>query len=266
MCMICFSGRPDDLARTLTKQQMLNIPLRFTLDASADFTLGTSLESLQRPLNELGACFERCRHTQTLMELSVPFQFLVPKRQYYRDLDYIETFLDPIITETINHLSDKTDTEKPNRKDRGYTMLHACAEVSTDPRFLRDELITAMFAGRDNVAMALTWTLYELSRNPDVVVKLRETIQTTIGFDRKPTYEDMKSMKMLSNIFSETLRLYPGVPINMRMCAKDTSLPRGGGTDGNSPIGVLAGTNVIYSSHMLRMSTSDRSQSYNAKS
>jgi cytochrome P450 len=186
------------------------------------------------------------------MELSVPFQFLVPKRQYYRDLDYIETFIDPIIMETINHLNDETNGEKPGRKDRGYTMLHACAEVSSDPRFLRDELITAMFAGRDNVAMALTWTLYELARHPDVVEDLRQVIQTTIGFDQKPTYENLKGMKMLSNIFSETFRLYPGVPINTRMCAKDTSLPRGGGPDGNGPIGVLAGTNVIYSSHMLR--------------
>lgn len=192
------------------------------------------------------------------MELSVPFQFLVPKRQYYRDLDYIESFMDPIIMETINQLNDKTSGEKPGRKDRGYTMLHACAEVSSEPRFLRDELITAMFAGRDNVAMALTWTLYELARHPDVVEDLRQVIQTTIGFDQKPTYENLKSMKMLSNIFSETLRLYPGVPINMRMCAKDTSLPHGGGPDGNGPIGVLAGTNVIYSSHMLRKSKSHR--------
>jgi cytochrome P450 len=153
------------------------------------------------------------------MELSVPFQFLVPKRQYYRDLDYIESFMDPIIMETINQLNDKTSGEKPGRKDRGYTMLHACAEVSSEPRFLRDELITAMFAGRDNVAMALTWTLYELARHPDVVEDLRQVIQTTIGSEQKPTYENLKSMKMLS------VRRFVSIPACQSTCARVQRIP-----------------------------------------
>ena len=52
-------------------------------------------------------------------------------------------------------------------------------------------------------------------------------------------------------MFSETLRLYPGVLLNTRACAKDTSLPCGGGKDDNDPIGVLAGTHIIFANHML---------------
>lgn len=46
---------------------------------------------------------------------------------------------------------------------------------------------------------------------------------------------------------NETLRLYPLVPFNVRLALKDTTLPRGGGPDGLSPIGVLKDTNVGYS-------------------
>jgi len=38
--------------------------------------------------------------------------------------------------------------------------------------------------------------------------------------------------------------LYPVVPYNFRVALKDTSLPRGGGPDGMSPIGVPKGTPV----------------------
>lgn len=46
---------------------------------------------------------------------------------------------------------------------------------------------------------------------------------------------------------NETLRLYPIVPFNVRMALKDTTLPRGGGPDGNSPIGILKDTPIGYS-------------------
>lgn len=185
----------------------------------------------------------------------MPFKFLVPKSRYRPYIAYIESFMDPIIMETMNQLESEGQGDKPNKKQRGFTLLNACAEVSREPRFLRDELLIALFAGRDNTAMALTWTLYELARHPDVVEDLRRIIETTIGFDRQPTYDDLKGMKILSNMLSETLRLYPGVPFNTRACAKDTSLPCGGGKDGNDPIGVLSGTNIIFANHMLRKSS-----------
>ena len=52
------------------------------------------------------------------------------------------------------------------------------------------------------------------------------------------------------------LRLYPQVPVNLRIANKTTFLPRGGGEDGQSPILVLKGTAVgvaVY--HMHRSKT-----------
>jgi cytochrome P450 len=51
---------------------------------------------------------------------------------------------------------------------------------------------------------------------------------------------------------NETLRLYPVVPYNSRAALRDTTLPHGGGPDGNSPIAILKDTVVNYSTLALQ--------------
>ena len=46
---------------------------------------------------------------------------------------------------------------------------------------------------------------------------------------------------------NEILRIYPAVPVNVRVALHDTTLPHGGGPTGNSPIGIPAGTEIAYS-------------------
>lgn len=47
---------------------------------------------------------------------------------------------------------------------------------------------------------------------------------------------------------SVALRLHPPVPLNMRFASRHTTIPRGGGPDGLSPVFVAKGTAVSYSS------------------
>ncbi|VTO93843.1 unnamed protein product [Fusarium graminearum] len=189
---------------------------------SADFTLGVDLDTLKRPLNRFAESFERLRHWKIQKERSNPFKFLVLRSRYQADLDYIESFMDPIIMETVNEIKAEEAGETPHKKDSGFNLLGASAEVSTNRRFLRDELLTALFAGRDNTAMAFTWILYELAQHPDVVRDMRREIDAQIGLNSEPGYKTLKDMRILSNIINETLRLYPPVPLNTRACLKDT--------------------------------------------
>ncbi len=49
---------------------------------------------------------------------------------------------------------------------------------------------------------------------------------------------------------SEVLRLNTTVPINSRRAVRDTTIPRGGGPDGNSPLYVKKGQEVNYIIHI----------------
>lgn len=55
------------------------------------------------------------------------------------------------------------------------------------------------------------------------------------------------SLISVQHVMNETLRLYPVVPFNVRLALKDTTLPHGGGADGNQPMGVLKDNPVGYS-------------------
>lgn len=82
--------------------------------------------------------------------------------------------------------------------------------------------------------------------------KLRQEILEKIGLQKAPTYEDLKTMPYLQHCINETLRIYPVLPFNMRVPLKDTTLPRGGGRDGLSAIGVKKETVVGYSTIYLQ--------------
>jgi hypothetical protein len=130
------------------------------------------------------------------------------------------------------------ELENKSKSDDGYNFLYSLASFTRDRTVLRDQLAAVLLAGRDTTACTLSWMFFEISRKPEIVAKLRSEIEEQIGLDKTPTYANLKNMKYLNHTISETLRLYPIVPFNVRVALKDTSLPRGGGPDGTQPIGI----------------------------
>lgn len=204
-------------------------------------------------MEEFGYAHKRLLRTQSLIERTTPFNFLIPRRQFRRDKCTINEFFQPTIDKIIS--LPEAELAKLDTTDYDWSFAKACAAVSRDPKFMLDELVAIVIAGRDTTSQTMAFALYELARNPEVVTELRSEIQETVGIGtdaRAPTYADLKKMSHLSHILNETLRLYPNVPVNIREAMKDTSLPRGGGPDGSKPVGLQAGTSVVYSTQILR--------------
>jgi cytochrome P450 len=178
-----------------------------------------------------------------------PLRALVNQKRYRDGLKVINEFINQYIDRALR-LSPEELAQK-TKGDAGYTFLHALASHTRDRKFLRDQIIAVLLAGRDTTATSLSFTIYELGRNPQMVARLRREIEDVVGLSRTPTYDDLKSMKYLQSIINETLRLYPVLPFNVRLALKDTTLPRGGGPDGSLPIAVRKNTPIGYSTLIL---------------
>ncbi len=96
---------------------------------------------------------------------------------------------------------------------------------------ITDNVVTFVMAGHETTSVALTWALLLLSRNPDVVRKLRDEIATVTG-GAPLAGEHVPHLAYARQVVNETMRLYPPAPITTRVAVKtmqlgDTVLPIG---------------------------------------
>ncbi|KAG6988843.1 cytochrome P450 52A13 [Physcia stellaris] len=237
---------------------------RMTLDSTTDYLLGESVDSLDDPRTEFASAFAEVQRVQNTIASSGPFSPLVPKKSYVSYNHPIPALLDygfhlifflmraglKVINAFVNPFIDRAlqmDMSELNKK-KSLSFLEALAATGTkDRKYLRDQVVAVLLAGRDTTAGALSFTFQALAEQSDILRKLRQEILDRLGDTEPPSYEDLKNMPYLQHCMNETLRLYPAVPINLRTSLRDTTLPTGGGSDGLQPVGVLKDTIIVYS-------------------
>jgi cytochrome P450 len=165
---------------------------------------------------------------------------------FYDSINTINNFVSGYIETAVAMSSEEEADELGNNATR-YNFLHAIAGYTNDRLMLRDQLVSTLLAGCDTTACTLTWAIYHSSMEPHIIAKLCQEIIDAVGYERISTYQDLKDMKYLQNIMKETLRLYYIVPYNVHVALIDTTLPTGGGKNGQQKIGILKGTQIAYS-------------------
>ncbi|KAL6645122.1 hypothetical protein ACP70R_016730 [Stipagrostis hirtigluma subsp. patula] len=120
---------------------------------------------------------------------------------------------------------------------------------------LRDVVISFLLAGRETTSSALTWFFWLLSSRPDVARRIRDEVAAVrarrpegdrhnAGFD----LDELREMHYVHAAITESMRLYPPVPVNSLRAEADDVLP-----DGTA---VKAGWFVAYNSYaMVRMAS-----------
>lgn len=129
------------------------------------------------------------------------------KRAGLKVLDaFVNPFIDRALQLNLSEVEEKTS----------QSFLDALVATGIkDRRFLRDQVVAVLLAGRDTTAGSLAFTFQALAQHPDILRKLRREILERVGETEPPSYEDLKSMPYLQHCMKETLRLYPGVPVNV---------------------------------------------------
>lgn len=111
---------------------------------------------------------------------------------------------------------------------RRMALLDVLLQASVDGRPLRndeirEEVDTFMFEGHDTTTSAVSFCLWEISRNAEVQAQLLAEILQVLGTDRsRPvTTRDLNEMKYLECVMKESLRMHPPVPIVGRKLQSD---------------------------------------------
>ncbi|KAH7333355.1 cytochrome P450 [Rhexocercosporidium sp. MPI-PUGE-AT-0058] len=230
---------------------------RYQLDLVSCVYMGTSPNSIETGVQPIRWAMDTLLRTNVFRQWFGELGVLVSEKILCPSaVKQLDLYLDSLASYTL----DKPigDIEKIPQQKRN--LVEHLAVQRLGRKALKDQLIAVILAAKDPTAITIAWACFELARKPDIYAELRKEIIDKIGNTAPPDLAQLKSIKMLRAIVQETMRLYHPLGMNLRSPPKDTTLPRGGGPNGDLPVAVLAGTQVIYSviSHQRRESAAGR--------
>ncbi|KAL0549685.1 hypothetical protein IC582_014172 [Cucumis melo] len=205
--------------------EMESLFSRLTLDIIGKAVFNYDFDSLTNDAGIVEAVYTVLREAEDRSIAPIPvwdipiWKDISPRqRKVSKALKLINDTLDQLIA-ICKRLVDEEELQfhEEYMNDQDPSILHFLLASGDDvsSKQLRDDLMTMLIAGHETSAAVLTWTFYLLSKEPRVMAKLQEEVDSVLG-DRFPTIEDMKNLKYATRIINESLRLYPQPPVLIR--------------------------------------------------
>jgi cytochrome P450 len=223
--------RWERLAKAQTVVDVHREMLELSLEIATQTLFSTSFDA------HAVATFARC----------LPFMMRVVARRMYMIVDVPEWFPTPRnlrfwrcareLDAIVYRIIDARRRSGEQRDDLLGLLLASTDDQGgggqLDNRQLRDEVMTLLTAGHETTALLISWTLYMLSRHPEVWDRLHAEL-TTPPVPMSSHLEHLAALPYLRSVLQETLRLYPPAWVIRRqlVCGDrigDHHLP--GGTD-----------------------------------
>lgn len=127
---------------------------------------------------------------------------LFPNKKYQDSIkyvhSYVRTYVDKALALQVSAPSQKSESTDQDR----YIFLEQLAKSGYSASKIQAELLNILLAGRDTTASLLTILFMILSREQNVLEKLRKEVMGLEG--RAPTFEEIKDMKYLKWCINES--------------------------------------------------------------
>lgn len=164
----------------------------------------------------------------------------------------MQAFVEYFVRKKLESFDEK-NAEQATSSSR-FVLLHELAKDTKDPLTLRNEVLNVLHAARDTTASLQGWVFYFLARRPDVFLKLRQEVLTSFPDQQSGeiTFTKLWSQSYMLQVINETIRFVGIVPMNERAAVVDTTLPRGGGPDGEAPVFIPKGTQVLVPTYAMQ--------------
>lgn len=157
------------------------------------------------------------------------------EKRFREAVDTINKFAMKVIRSREEQGKNREDVGKSQDLLSRFMLLSSDMEfVNKEDRikFLRDIVISFVLAGKDSTSTALTWFFWLVAGNPrcaSSIYKELSSMAASVGESKSTlfSYEELKSCNYLHAAISESMRLFPPVPINSRLAVEDDVLPDG---------------------------------------
>lgn len=251
-----FSTDPDDWTEEVDLQALF---LDLMLDATSDVLFGRSQHSKEPAswhhdgsghpdtttfVDSLDVAATYVGNRTVLGKL----YWFQQSQEFRRHCRVIRNYIDSC----INTVQKQRQSQDKVGRLSGYSYISG---EQSDPAELRNLIQPFLFTGRNTTGALIAVTLYYLMQNPLMHDTLRHAVISTFGLEGNIKFSDLDSCERLNFCILESLRLGSIVPAIIRSANRDVILPRGGGSDQQSPVFVSKGSNIIVCIQALHLRT-----------
>lgn len=242
-----FRNNAVRLIRTVSQLSMANeiidiqdLLMKYSLESIFKVGFGADLNCMEGS-NRVGSAFIKAFDDATSL---IYWRYIDPTWKVQRLLNigfeaslaknvkYLNEFVQEVIIKKREQMEMQQNNDKEDILSRFLIESKKDPEKMND-QYLRDIILSFILAGKDTTANTLSWFFYMLCKNPQVqeriVQEIRDTLQgnSIDEFLENTTDEAFEKMHYLHAALSETLRLYPAIPIDGRCAEDDDILPDG---------------------------------------
>ncbi|TUW50395.1 25-hydroxyvitamin D-1 alpha hydroxylase, mitochondrial [Bagarius yarrelli] len=137
-----------------------------------------------------------------------------PWRTFCQCWDYMFQFAKGHIDQRLREEEEKL---KRGEEVEGRYLTYFLSRAGMPMKSVYSNVTELLLAGVDTISSTLSWSLYELSRHPEIQESLRSEVMMVLGDRRIPTAADVAHMPLLKAVIKEITRLYPVIPANARV-------------------------------------------------
>uniref|UniRef100_A0A3Q0RIF8 Cholesterol 24-hydroxylase n=1 Tax=Amphilophus citrinellus TaxID=61819 RepID=A0A3Q0RIF8_AMPCI len=213
-----------DVAESKTEANMLHLVNRVTLDVITKVAFGVDLDLLKNT-SHFPKAIDTCMKGLAYHIRDNFFEFNPMNRAFINEVREACRLLRTTGAQWIHERKTAIQNGDEVPKDILTQIIKSASqEESTteeDEEFMLDNFVTFFVAGQETTANQLAFCIMELGRNPDILEKAKKEVDDVIGMKREISYDDLGKLVYLSQILTETLRLYPITPGTSRDIAED---------------------------------------------
>ncbi|XP_038577003.1 cytochrome P450 [Micropterus salmoides] len=139
-------------------------------------------------------------------------------KQFVSVWDHLFKVAEELVQKKMEEIQEKVHLDQ---NVEGAYLTHLLLSDQMTVTEILGSITELLLAGVDTTSNTISWSLYQLAKEPEIQEQLYQEVIRVCPGDKVPSSDDIAQMPYLKAIIRETLRLYPVVPGNARVTVEN---------------------------------------------